>query len=255
MKTIHDSIDKRLIESITRACEYLDRGSRRSILWFLETRWGKDGGVCGRDERSDLYYTLFSVLILRSLRGVFPTVQLWRYLRSFCVGESLDLVHFCSFMRLRSAFPMRRKTRARLKEILDAHPVETAYDGFVKALAGGEVAGPFPISGPTPQIAAALVLNGRRDPEGARLLMERFCPEGGFCAGPQIAVPDLLSTAVALFALRSIGEEVGEICEPCLDYVESLWRDSGGFAGHADDSIEDVEYTFYGLLSIGCLME
>jgi len=85
-------------------------------------------------------------------------------------------------------------------------------------------------------------------------MLERVCLHGGFAATAQGSVPDLLSTATALFALTQVGANFDSIRRPCLDYVESLWRDSGGFAGHAADEIEDVEYTFYALLSIGCLM-
>lgn len=49
------------------------------------------------------------------------------------------------------------------------------------------------------------------------------------------------------------GEELDLVRRSCLEFIESLWRDSGGFAGHVADEIEDGEYTFYALLSIGCL--
>ena len=88
-----------------------------------------------------------------------------------------------------------------------------------------------------------------------KALFERICSGGGFAATEQLGKADLLSTATALFALWSLRADLDLIRRPCLDYVESLWRDSGGFAGHIADEIEDVEYTFYALLSIGCLMQ
>lgn len=70
----------------------------------------------------------------------------------------------------------------------------------------------------------------------------------------QLNTADLLSTATALFALRKCRADFDPV-RPCLEFVESLWRDSGGFAGHAADDIEDVEHTFYARLSIDCLMQ
>ena len=41
--------------------------------------------------------------------------------------------------------------------------------------------------------------------------------------------------------------------EPCLDFVDSLWTNRGGFFGTwADDSL-DCEYTYYALLALGHL--
>ena len=53
----------------------------------------------------------------------------------------------------------------------------------------------------------------------------------------------------------SRGVNMDDLQKPCIRYAESLWRESGGFAGHEADEFEDVEYTFYGLLTIGSLIK
>jgi len=63
---------------------------------------------------------------------------------------------------------------------------------------------------------------------------------------------DLLSTAVALYALRLASVELGDLREACLDFVDSLWS-PGGFHGCVADRTPDCEYTFYGLLALGSL--
>ena len=68
-----------------------------------------------------------------------------------------------------------------------------------------------------------------------------------------LAIPDLLSTATALFALSLVGALPEDGREKHLDYLDSLWSTQGGFRGHAGDQIVDCEYTYYGLLSLGCL--
>lgn len=85
----------------------------------------------------------------------------------------------------------------------------------------------------------------------AAWILERASPVGGFVAAPGVPLPDLLSTATALFALKEIGIEVSGLRERCVDFVESLWSSKGAFRGHWLDHALDCEYTFYGLLSLG----
>ena len=86
-----------------------------------------------------------------------------------------------------------------------------------------------------------------------RWLLAQHHPLGGFRASPLAPVPDLLSTATALYTLTSIGVPLGPVREPCLDFVDSLWDNRGSFHAHWHEDDLDVEYTFYGLLALGCL--
>jgi len=107
--------------------------------------------------------------------------------------------------------------------------------------------------------AAICVLHylDRPIPDSAvRWLREQAHPQGGFAAirlpaGP--AIPDLLSTATALHALSLAGALANDVREKHLDYLDALWSPVGGFRGHWGDEIVDCEYTYYGLLSLGCL--
>jgi len=111
--------------------------------------------------------------------------------------------------------------------------------------------------GLTPSTAAAVTLTralGRRPPQAAaEWLLERCLPEGGFFATPAAPLPDLLSTATALHALTGTGVSLDTVREPCLDFVDSLWSNQGGFHGHWSDDVQDCEYTYYGLLALGHL--
>ncbi|MEW6158724.1 MAG: prenyltransferase/squalene oxidase repeat-containing protein [Verrucomicrobiota bacterium] len=84
-------------------------------------------------------------------------------------------------------------------------------------------------------------------------LMARAHPQGGFLAAPQAPLPDLLSTATALHALAGLEMDLAAVKEPCLDFIDSLWTNAGGFHGHWSDDALDVEYTYYGLLALGHL--
>lgn len=77
---------------------------------------------------------------------------------------------------------------------------------------------------------------------------------GGFRAVPIAPEPDMLSTAVALQALRKLGADISAVRPGCLAFCRSLCAE-GRFAGHEGDTALDGEYTFYGLLALGCLVE
>ncbi len=111
--------------------------------------------------------------------------------------------------------------------------------------------------GSTNATAAAIALSralGR--PVGSAAgdwLLARAHPEGGFRAAPQAPLPDLLSTATSLHALSGLQVSCAPVKESCLDFIDTLWTNEGGFHGHWSDDALDCEYTFYGLLALGHL--
>lgn len=105
--------------------------------------------------------------------------------------------------------------------------------------------------------AAALLLRELEapvDPHLGMWLLDRCQSGGGFLATPSAPIPDLLSTATALHALAALQAPLGGLCEACLDFVDSLWTNRGGFYGTWVDDTLDCEYTYYGLLALGHLV-
>ena len=80
-------------------------------------------------------------------------------------------------------------------------------------------------------------------------LQARQDATGGFHATDVSPIPDLLSTAVALFTLRL----VGAVAHDATDFIHAHWLDNGGFAPTILDDYSDVEYVFYGLLALGSI--
>jgi len=78
-------------------------------------------------------------------------------------------------------------------------------------------------------------------------LQQRQDKTGGFYTSEAALIPDLLSTAVALFTLRLIGAEFKDATQ----FIQAHWLDNGGFAPTLLDDYSDVEYVFYGLLALG----
>jgi len=254
------SIADRLLQSAASSRRFLETGSLDRISRFVLSRQHSDGGFRGRGAESDLYYTLFAMATLKAIDYPIPVFKVWKYVLSFGTGKGLDLVHLVCLIRLRSAFPMLGTTRRRLFRRLEGFQERSTYSLFLRLLAEegslpADEAIPVSPDAPTTQLAAAVVVNKQVDPETEKALLGRFVDSGGFAPAAKVGVPDLLSTATALFALVEMGSNLDGMQPPCFKYVESLWRSSGGFAGHAADEFEDVEYTFHALLAMGCLIK
>ncbi|MDR0699566.1 MAG: hypothetical protein LBG28_10180 [Tannerella sp.] len=71
---------------------------------------------------------------------------------------------------------------------------------------------------------------------------------GGFYASENTPLPDVLSTATALFVLNCYGitPRIGP-----MHFIEAHWLESGSFAPTLFEETSDIEYTFYGLLALG----
>lgn len=127
----------------------------------------------------------------------------------------------------------------------------------LKAADGSYANHPGMASGLTTSTAAAvLVLRHLGEPPDRNAgvwLLDRCHSRGGFFASPTAPVPDLLSTATALHALSTLHLPLGGLREPCLDFVDSLWTNRGGFFGTWADDDADCEYTYYALLALGHL--
>jgi prenyltransferase beta subunit len=256
------SITDRLIQTAAYSRRFLEGHSRDRIGGFILSHQHPDGGFRGRSSESDLYYTVFAVAGLKALGDPIPVFKVWKYVRSFGLGDDLDRVHLVCLIRLKTAFRMFGITRRRLLRRMEKLRDDSAYGLFLRLLAEERTAAAelpeepvrVPLSDPTTNLAASLLLNRQVDDVTIAALRGRVIESGGFAPTDRAAMPDLLSTATALFALTEAGAPLDGIQEPCLRFVESLWRDSGGFAGHPADEFEDVEYTFYALLSIGALI-
>ena len=101
--------------------------------------------------------------------------------------------------------------------------------------------------------AAALMIKAQLavyDHEEAVVLRDMQEDNGGFKAEAQATLPDLLSTATSLFALKNYG------IKPkfeASDFIEAHWNENGGFMATLLDEQSDMEYVFYGLLALGSL--
>ena len=244
---------------------------------FLRSQFNEDGGARDRAGKSDLYYTVFALEGLIALRQDLPADRVRAWLESFRVGEELDFVHLTCLARCWAALGPKALPADVARSLAFKIPAKSnsslyhqfLLTGAVEDLSGNSVRGDEAASiilrqqstdgsfgGTTPTTAAAVSLIHHLGAEvpgtAVDWLLARARPEGGFLATPDAPVPDLLSTATALHALAAAHASIGALREPMLDFVDSLWT-GRAFCGSWADDIQDSEYTYYGLLSLGHL--
>ncbi|MCK5146369.1 hypothetical protein KAR48_06405 [bacterium] len=282
------TITQDMIETGRQCTLILDDEALQSITDYIYSQWDIHGGFHGRDGRPDLYYTLFGAECLDILKQDLPE-GFSDYLDKFGNGEDLDLIHLSCLGRCLALAEkeedsqQQQRKQGITKNLLEINKNNdaTVYGAFVTRLAleemeqiiddtgvwnndleklrtadGGYAEQGLGDEGTTPVTAAAAVLKSEIDSSDSALidwLLLRRSWMGGFHATPAAPVPDLLSTATALFALKRLGHNLTELCESSMMFIESLWHENGGFVGHMAEPNPDCEYTFYGLLALGIL--
>lgn len=274
---------------IARLAPRLLADSSDLVRQFVLSRLQSDGGFAGRSGASDLYYTVFGLEALLALQQELPIPQTSAYLRSFGGGEHLDFVHLTCLARCWASLsiepPEREAILARLENFRrgdGGFDAGTVYTAFLALGAYEDLRAPLPARadllasvnrlraadgsfsnqpeapvGLTTSTAAAIMLHRHLDypPDRAlgKWILSCAHPQGGFRAMPEAPIPDLLSTATALHALTALHCPIDNVREDCLDFLDSLWTNRGGFHGNWTDDELDCEYTYYGLLALGHL--
>ncbi len=295
--------------TLQRGVKALSPDARALVAEFVGSEYdAQGGGFGGRDNASDLYYTIFGLSCAEVLPmcDIIPLNRVMRYLAQQKVA-CLDFMHQSCWVknvmlvqRLRSqwgGFSLRQfklfvmrwmaqrfLTKTKLYEqntfLQDPYMVyltinllqdmgiglsnsfqRTALSAlnFSRSLDGrsyGKVP-QQPESGVVSTTVAAILarrqLCGAVDLEALQWVKEQQGSEGGFRASELTTMPDMLSTSVALFALRMCGELSNEQSTRAAQFINDHWLPNGGFASLIDDERSDCEYTFYGLLGLGAI--
>lgn len=274
-----------LLRTLERGCLSLGDEARQMIVDFLQTQRTERGTFVNKQGEEDLYYTTFGWL-LESVLGERQDARTMGDYLAEIDADALDLVHYAAYMRCRLLQSAARGRLSLLWEALTRTPIRalesfrslpnndprspytqfvwmslkedtrndyspssladyrTAEGGYANLRGGGAA---------TNATAAALMVIGQTEgfePARAEALAAMQQPNGGFKATELTLVPDLLSTATALFTLQCYGVQPRY---DAADFVEAHWLESGGFAATLLDEKSDVEYLFYGLLALGTL--
>jgi hypothetical protein len=150
---------------------------------------------------------------------------------------NLSYRSFVLFLTFDTVLPFRRILKIGAKRML----AQTTIDG----------------NSPCSEVAARVFLKKMMNQDGLteqELLKSFACETGGFKAFAHLNNADMLSTAVALFALNYAGSDLRLLKPGCLDFIQQNYAE-GAFLSGDGDPTADVEYTFFGLLALGVLAD
>ena len=274
-----ETLSIRLFRALLDGKRRLGTDALKRMRHFLADRKSVGEAFMNKGGEPDIYYTSFGWALAYVL-GLPLDRELMRHYLESLDQASMDLVHYAAYRRcelIQRFFNVPEWLAGRMPVIgnwanpvsvphfkvidypnqdpgqdidlktLNRFPAYRVADGGFSNSREGSVAS-------VNATAAALMVIGQADGyrknDDLDYLLHVQDPSGGFRADAAAPVPDLLSTATALFVLRCY--EVRPLV-PTRDFIEAHWLDNGGFGATLWDEEGDVEYLFYGLLALGSL--
>lgn len=253
----------------------LDTESQAQVKQFVKKKQLENGCFVNRAGLADLYYSLFGTWIAS---GIGLEEELEKHRRFVLEKETAEnnlvddfalliirsvlfqnkSIKPSVFKLIRTAFLTRHKTSIYYRIFLFLFTFDAFYSKNIIRFFG-RITLPFfspPAGSPCSVHAAVLVARqraGLKTEKEVKILLEYFNAEKGFKAFREVAEADLLSTAVALFALKITNTDLRLVSPTCLELIQQNFSNGAFLAGNGDE-MRDLEYTFYGLLALGILI-
>ena len=235
-----------LLLTLKRGVERLSDEARQQVCHYVMSQRDEiyETGVAfkNRGGQADLYYTLFGWMLCYALDIKTDGVQRKDYLKTFDAVQLDDLhqtvLTLCRMLDRLLGLP--RFTPDAVLKMMAERPLLQFFKAYQQHGSGGG----------TNAWAARLVMASGKDEALVQQLLAVQHESGGFLAYEGAFMPDLLSTAVALFALSLQQVSARYDVQP---FIEAHWQKDGSFVATLLDEYGDVEYVFYGLLAIGSL--
>jgi hypothetical protein len=271
----HISVYEQLIYTVRSGFNTLNGDARKQISVFVESRLDRNGGFTDRSGNPDFYYSLFGFWLSTALNLGHLTEKHKIFIKASLINKPQGIADQLALIMISANLFPDDKSLSVLKVIKEMYRkrrnINQSYSFFLLMLrsdAKGKYKGIFNFfayiwllvykpSGniPCSVMASNLLIKKRL---GSRLMKVQkrllsYLKDGsGFKAFTNIENADMLSTAVALFALKRSGSDLRIIKPDCLCFIEQNF-DSGAFLPGNGDTVRDLEYTFYGLLALGSL--
>lgn len=249
-----------LLNTLRRGAHQLSPQALLSVRAYVESQRTKSEAFIDRNAKPDLYYTLFGWALCHAIDIPTNSHQRAVFLDSHHPTR-LDPLHLTVLTlcrQLHRLLDMPRIVPLRLLALVaDDTPLLNFFNAYQQHGSGegtnawaarlAAPAAPAPSAFAVGKAPTATVTDGFA--VGKALLAMQH-PTGGFLAHRSAPMPDMLSTAVALFALTNNGIKPRYDARP---FIEAHWLNDGSFAATLLDDHGDTEYQFYGLLALGCL--
>jgi hypothetical protein len=210
--------------------------SSKLVVQFVQSRLNEDGGFSGRDGKSDLYYTVFGIEILRALGEEIPINALKEFLLHYKNGEELDLVHLACLVRCwanlsQETFPLNQRLqfqgqfeKFRSAEGGYAHDSDASY---------GSAYGCFLVLGAYQDMQLEL-------PDKNKMIgciKSLSVKDGGFSNDSSAVKGSAPATAAAVSVLRQLGHPVDKSVS---DWLLKQCYQQGGFVAGPSIPLPDL---------------
>ncbi|MGQ8336547.1 hypothetical protein ACUNWD_08360 [Sunxiuqinia sp. A32] len=266
-------IYRQFIMRLKAGLQLLDETSQKEIRQFVAASQHENGGFKDRGNQVDLYYSLFGYWLASAL-GL--NVELDK-LKEFTITqkEQSNPVDRFSLMLIQQGLLNRQEGKINFfrQLVKKEYPVNFSYQLFLFLLVFDARYGrkrwmnwmvriflslyrPSEDS-PSSLFAALLVVReevGLSTLNQQKELLSYFNESSGFVSFRHIQNADMLSTAVALFALKKSNFDMRLVASSCLNFIQQNFA-KGAFLSGDGDLTRDLEYTFYGLLALGSLSD
>jgi hypothetical protein len=253
--------------TLARSVRMLDEQTIDEIKSYIKGQQTITGGFADRGGKSSLYYSLFGCYIAEALEIDEIKPALRGYLNSAINTEELCGIDIkCALILYIKLFGHKKippsllkndKIAAQYSDFINLLTYYYSEDFISLYLIRQKMKNAKPNAEmPCSVLAASLILQHGSNTWAANSWqwMSNCYKNGGFSAFSKTAHGDLLSTGVALYALRFSDSDLSIIKPDCLTFIDSLYSE-GGFCATSFDVVPDVEYTFYGLLGLGSLSD
>jgi hypothetical protein len=262
-----------LVAMARRGFEMLSDESRTEVVRFIESQQHPSGGFSDRGGAADTYYSLFGAILssafkqesfLQKLRS-FSEISAKKY-RSPADEFALLLIRkivgnkkSVSFFKILKILFRRGHDPSLYRIFLFLLVFDATFGWKRPVVFFASLATRFfrpSADSPCSIFAALLVARFYAGCSTGKIAAKvfSFYEDGkGFKSFPEATRSDMLSTAVALFALKYSGNDLRSIAPGCLGFIQENYE-AGAFLSGDGDLTRDVEYTFYGLLALGTLV-
>ena len=199
--------------------------SAELVRAFLLSRLSPQGGFLDRDEKVDLYYSVFGIEGLLALQHELPRDLIKGWLASFGSGEGLDFVHLCCLARCWSAIdPRALSDEQRLQMAAHLETWRTPGGGFhpAQGRAQGSAYGCLLATAAYEDLMLPLP-----DEQAIRQCMDELCcANGGWTNEVALPIPNAPGTAAALALYRRKDWAAPALS---LEWLRSCAHAEGGF--------------------------
>lgn len=228
-----------LFKTLDKGFSSLSPDARRAVCGYISSRTPDGCSFLNRAGKPDLYYTMFGWAV-SYISGIGISKSDRSKLLRETTPDNLDEMHQTAYLILNQLHRLMILPKGLGLCALRLLSPDALLLGFLRGYRGhGSGSG-------TNAWALSLLLDN--DENAGEFIKKMQDPSGGFLSNSGATVPDMLSTAAALFALKCSG--ISPSYSP-MDFIEAHWQQDGGFCDNLIDATSDIEYLFYGLLSLG----